>query len=507
MAPTETSSLLNPPQLVEGRSETDVYAQARKLFPEGYRIISGPTESTEGGISGFFAKRKVTLMVASRGAGSLAALPPETAVAGRSADDEVVELSAAGLRRAEETRSPSGAAPLPSPEPQPAPVEPTLEDVQIGEPQEERAPVYAELPAASTYADVLPDERDLMDRESARDVLRRHGLLPEPEATPEPRAELKVEPFVVPTVEEPPAPEPAPEPVVAPAAPVAPVREEAPVLRVIPAPSAEAPQPAPAPAAAPTAPAGTPVVPAEPAAARWQAVAHELEQEGFAPARADELVREGRAFSSGDEKSSVRDALARRLKQVPPALLQSRSMIVVGDRGSGKSLLSYSLVKMLHGNGVRVAVAAVSPVGDPGSARLMQLAVELEIPYGWTDNPADTLLRSLGRHAEMLVVDMHDGNLTVPKLREQVKRLRSTLPGRSSLVAAVPADRNAETLADQLRSYPSLGAIALTSSGSPANRGALAELALDEKTPFVFACDGTTTRTLDPNSLAALLVP
>jgi hypothetical protein len=243
-------------------------------------------------------------------------------------------------------------------------------------------------------------------------------------------------------------------------------------------------------------------------AEKWQTVANDLEQEGFAADRVGELVREGRAFSSGaDEKAAVRDALARRLKQVPPALLQSRSMVIVGERGAGKSLLSYSLLKMLHGNGVRVAVASVSPVGDPGAARLMKLAAELEIPYGWTDDPRDTLLRSLGRYAEILVVDLHDGNVAVPKLREQVTRLRQALPGRSALVAAVAADRDTSALADQLRSYPSLSAIALTSAASPSNRGALAELALDEKTPFVFACDGASMRTLDPNSLAELLVP
>jgi flagellar biosynthesis GTPase FlhF len=355
----------------------------------------------------------------------------------------------------------------------------------------------AERTAADRAGDVLVAAAAGAEVPAAGVHAERPAVEPEPGFAPIDAGLYGPQPRVAPAVAEPvaaPAAAPAP-PAPAPAAPAA----------------VAAPAPAPAPVAAP-APAPAPVAAPEPIRVALPEGAAALEERlrtsglsgELAAAVVGEAVVHGLPFAgSGDLRSLVRSALARRFPAAPPIGGGPRTLAFVGAGGSGKSTACVHLASVYARAGATVAVIALR-AGDEG--RTLTAALEpLGVTVIATPDAVSVCDQLAAWQPDLTLIDAPSVRPTeAAALAAELRAL-----GATEVHLAVPATLSGAAgaeLADKLAPARPTH-LTLTHADETERPGAAVELALSRGLPVSYVSTREGVQPAEAAGLAETLLP
>jgi hypothetical protein len=465
----EETTPANLPISVEGRTKMEAIRNAEKALGGPVRVLTTSNEN-EGGILGFFEKRRVKILVQRDLTPSLTEI-----VAGWKSRDEdgdlILDISPEAFQLAQELRE-MAEAPLadlvdPDPvdaDPIPAPPE-ALREEEHEEHEElaEEGENPAEPPAAEPEilaADTQPEAE-------------------EPEPEPEPFDFAGFAAAIQERLDE--SESVSSEPVEAPTETLAPLSTVAPaaVPRMAPIPSVALPL----------------------------TLAEELVASGLAGELIDDVLGEVAWLGALTARNTARTILAAKVSPAQPiALSKLRNLLIAGKRSSGRSTLIAHLVRALSASDQKIAVASVGSMDDPGTTLLRRVAFEAGAFHTWVPEPSDPALAALSKEVDLLLIDMDGAD---PALHaEAIASVRKSVYGKLNILATVPTGDVLEDTLLRLNGYPAgLVGLAATFGDRLSRKGELANLAAFQRKPILFLSDPAQLSLFDPAALAAALLP
>jgi flagellar biosynthesis GTPase FlhF len=485
MSETLTSTApRNLPQSIEGRSVADAKRIAERKLGGPIRVISVQEREAEGGYFGFFEKRRVKILVQRDEATD----PDESSFLLESEEgaDLEFDISPEAFRLARELQN---AVSTPLDEPVlAAPSSRQASTVPVEALHIDTADLIDEhglaRPAPFDNKSFANEVRALLEKGEVEEVQEVPVVTSEPVEALSPPSPVTTPPQVQPEVQE--VSVVTPEPVEA-LSPPSLVTTPSQVQPDVPVPS-EAPE----------------VVLS--VGANFD-IKRTLEAGHLSEDLINEIVEEfnwlGAEFKTKEAASAL---IIRRLTLPSVSLTKMKNIVIVGERGSGRSTIIAGLAHLLASGGRKIGIVSIGSISNPGTARIREIAFQTGIFHTWAPTSSDPSISALSKEVDLLLIDMDDAD---PLLHtKSLEALRKAVRGRLTQVASIRSGGSVTDNLERVSHYPGLSALALSaaSAASAAEPGEIVNLAAKAKKPLIFLGTPEGVTLFDPSPVVSRLL-